>query len=118
MKLSEIRNMLGAKVLTEDAEERLCGIDIKTACGSDLMSDVLAFVKDQGLLLTGLVNPQVVRTAEMMDICAICFVRGKVPDESIITLAKELGVPLLQTPLSLFIASGRLYKGGLMCEEE
>ena len=75
MKVQNIVNILKAEILAEgDLQE-----EVKTACGSDMMSDVLAFVKDQSVLLTGLVNPQVVRTAEMMDIAAICFVRGKTP---------------------------------------
>lgn len=115
MKLSAIRDLLDANVLTGENEDQLLNIDIQTACGSDLMSDVLAFVKDQGLLLTGLVNTQVIRTAEMMDIKAICFVRGKVPGEGIVALAKEHGMPILTTEYPLFLACGRLYKGGLMC---
>lgn len=118
MNLTTVKDLLYARVLTGETDEKLNEIDIRTACGSDLMSDVLAFVKNQGLLLTGLINPQVVRTAEMMDISAICFVRGKSPDDDIITLAKERGMPLLSTDYPLFIACGRLYKGGLVCEEE
>lgn len=117
MKLTTIRDLLSAKMLTGETDEELIKFDIHTACGSDLMSDVLAFVKDQGLLLTGLVNPQVIRTAEMMDILAICFVRGKTPDESVIALAKAHGMPIMTTDFPLFIACGRLYKDGLTCEE-
>ncbi|MBQ0098508.1 MAG: hypothetical protein KBS62_06215 [Oscillospiraceae bacterium] len=87
--------------------------EILTACGSDMMSDVLAFVKDQSVLLTGLVNPQVVRTAEMMDMACIIFVRGKVPDESIITLAKARGITLMKTRFRMFTACGLLYSNGL-----
>ncbi len=87
--------------------------EIKTACGSDMMSDVLAFVKDQSVLLTGLVNPQVVRTAEMMDMAGIVFVRGKVPDDSIIRLAEQRGITLLKTRFRMFTACGRLYANGL-----
>ena len=87
--------------------------EIKTACGSDMMSDVLAFVKDQSVLLTGLVNPQVVRTAEVMDMACIVFVRGKVPDDSIIRLAEQRGITLLKTRLRMFTACGRLYANGL-----
>ena len=87
--------------------------EIKTACGSDMMSDVLAFVKDQSVLLTGLVNPQVVRTAEMMDMACIVFVRGKVPDDSIIQLAEQRGITLLKTRFRMFTACGRLYANGL-----
>ena len=87
--------------------------EIKTACGSDMMSDVLAFVKDQSVLLTGLVNPQVVRTAEMMDMACIVFVGGKVPDDSIIRLAEQRGITLLKTRFRMFTACGRLYANGL-----
>ena len=64
MRISTIAQLLDAKVLCGEA---LLENDVKSACGSDMMSDVLAFVKEQAVLLTGLVNPQVVRTAEMMD---------------------------------------------------
>ena len=87
--------------------------EIKTACGCDMMSDVLAFVKDQSVLLTGLVNPQVVRTAEMMDMACIVFVRGKVPDDSIIRLAEQRGITLLKTRFRMFTACGLLYANGL-----
>ena len=87
--------------------------EIKTACGSDMMSDVLAFVKDQSVLLTGLVNPQVVRTAEMMDMACIVFVRGKDPDESIVKLAEMREITLIKTKYRMFTACGRLYVNGL-----
>ncbi len=87
--------------------------EIKTACGSDMMSDVLAFVKDQSVLLTGLVNPQVVRTAEMMDMACIVFVRGKMPDDSIISLAESRDITLIKTRYRMFTACGKLYEGGL-----
>ena len=87
--------------------------EIKTACGSDMMSDVLAFVKDQSVLLTGLVNPQVVRTAEMMDMACIVFVRGKVPDDSIIRLAEQRDITLIKTRYRMFTACGLLYSNGL-----
>lgn len=87
--------------------------EVKTACGSDMMSDVLAYVKDQSVLLTGLVNPQVVRTADMMDMCCIVFVRGKTPDECIIELAKERSIALLSTKYGMFKACGLLYSNGL-----
>lgn len=98
--------------------ELICGAEqldteVKTACGSDMMSDVLAFVKDQSVLLTGLVNPQVVRTAEMMDMHCIVFVRGKEPDEAMIELAKERELVLLKTPYRMFTACGLLFENGL-----
>lgn len=110
MKLSRVKEILCADVL---ACEALLDIDIHSACGSDLMSDVLAFVKDQGLLLTGLLNPQVIRTAEMMDVKAIVFVRGKAPDSVIIEMAESKNMVLLKTQLPLYIACGRLYSNGL-----
>ena len=85
MLLSEVREILKADILT--GEENL-DREVTSACGSDFMSDVLAYVKNQALLLTGLVNPQVVRTADMMDMKCICFVRGKMPDESVLELAR------------------------------
>lgn len=88
-------------------------VEVKTACGSDMMSDVLAFVKDQSVLLTGLVNAQVVRTAEMMDMVCIVFVRGKDPGEDIVNLARERDIVLMKTPLRMFTACGLLYDSGL-----
>ena len=78
-----------------------------------MMSDVLAFVKDQAVPLTGLNNPQVVRTAEMMDMRCIVFVRGKVPDDNILNLAKERNIVIMSTDLPLYIACGVLYSSGL-----
>ena len=78
-----------------------------------MMSDVLAYVKDQSVLLTGLVNPQVVRTAEMMDMPCVVFVRGKKPDETIVALAKDRGIVLMSTPHRMFTACGLLYQNGL-----
>ena len=78
-----------------------------------MMSDVLAFVKDQAVLLTGLVNPQVVRTADMMDIHCVVFVRGKEPDDAMISLAEERGMVLLTTQKRMFTACGLLYQAGL-----
>ncbi|MBZ4646433.1 MAG: hypothetical protein PWR27_1218 [Petroclostridium sp.] len=114
MRLDKIKEILDAEVLTG---EEFLDIEVVSACGSDLMSDVLAFVKDQALLLTGLVNPQVVRTAEMMDIRVIAFVRGKVPDKEIIKLAKEKDMVLLTTKHPLYIACGLLYSAGLTGKE-
>lgn len=111
VKLSEVVEILGAKVLTG---EDYLDTEVASACGCDLMSDVLAFVKDRALLLTGLMNPQVVRTAEMMDISAIVFVRGKDPDESIIEMAKAKDMVIMTTELPLYIACGELYTNGLV----
>jgi hypothetical protein len=88
-------------------------LDIVSACGADLMSDVMAFVKDRVLLLTGLVNPQVIRTAELLDIRSIIFVRGKSPSRDMIDMAEESDIILGGTKLPMFIACGKLYEGGL-----
>ena len=109
MKVQNIVNILKAEILAEgDLQE-----EVKTACGSDMMSDVLAFVKDQSVLLTGLVNPQVVRTAEMMDMKCIVFVRGKQPGDDIIELSDSIDVIMLKTDLPMFTACGLLYEYGL-----
>ncbi len=113
MNLFQVKEILDAEVLTG---EQYLDAKVELACGSDLMSDVLAFVKDKIVLLTGLINPQVVRTAEMMDIKAIVFVRGKIPEETIIELAKEKEMILLTTKHPLYIACGLLYKSGLTGE--
>jgi len=118
MQLSIAKEILNAQILTGETEKQLSDVELLSACGSDLMSDVLAFVKHQGMLLTGLVNPQVIRTAEMMDICAICFVRGKKPGDDIVQLAKERNLILLTTDFPLYIACGKLYKNGLVCKED
>jgi len=111
MTVNDVKEILKAEIIC--GEENL-DTEVKTACGADMMSDVLAFVKDQSVLLTGLVNPQVVRTAEMMDMHCIVFVRGKVPDESVVSLAKERGeMVLLTTPYRMFTACGLLYDNGL-----
>ena len=115
MKLKEIERILDAKVITGTD---LLESEIKMACGSDLMSDVLSFAKPGALLLTGLTNPQVVRTADMADLRAICFVRGKRPDRETIEIAKSKEIPLLTTPLPMFESCGRLWKEGLVgCSE-
>ena len=110
MTVSDIKKLLDAKVLC--CEENLSR-EVHTACGSDMMSDVLAFVKDQSVLLTGLCNPQVIRTAEMMDITCIVFVRGKIPDSTTIDLAIERNIPVLSTSRKMFEACGILYSKGL-----
>lgn len=110
MTAKDVQKILGARVLT--GEEYL-DREINSACGSDMMSDVLAFSKDHSVLLTGLCNPQVIRTAEMLDIVCIIFVRGKKPDESIIEMARERGLIVMETGHRMFSACGMLYKEGL-----
>ena len=110
MKVYEIKEILDAEVICgEDFLDR----DVYTACGSDMMSDVLAYVKEQAVLLSGLVNPQVVRTAEMMDMQCIVFVRGKQPDQGIIDLANDRDIVLMTTKQPMFASCGMLYEKGL-----
>jgi len=93
--------------------EENASMEVASACGADLMSDVMAFVKDKVLLLTGLVNPQVIRTAELLDIHAIIFVRGKIPGRDMIEMAKDSDITLGGTKLPMFISCGKLYEAGL-----
>ncbi len=109
MKVKDIIGILKAEVLFEGNLEE----EVKMACGSDMMSDVLAFVKDQSVLLTGLMNPQVVRTAEMMDMHCIIFVRGKKIDPGVVDLARQKDITVLATPYRMFTACGLLYSNGL-----
>ena len=110
MKISTMKDLLGAEVLC--CEENI-DREVYSACGCDLMSDVLAYVKDQAVLLTGLVNPQVIRTAVMMDMVCIVFVRSKVPTEEMLTLAKDSGIVVMTTDKRLYEACGLLYSSGL-----
>ena len=110
MTVNDIKKLLNADIL---CGEEFADREVHTACGSDMMSDVLAFVKDQSVLLTGLCNPQAIRTAEMMDIVCIVFVRGKMPDESMLELANERELVILTTPMRMFPACGILYENGL-----
>ena len=110
MKVKQVKDILNAEVICRDD---LLEAEVHTACGSDMMSDVLAFVKEQAVLLTGLVNPQVVRTAEMMDMHCIVFVRGKRPDLAMIELAEERDMVMLCTKMEMFTACGKLYSQGL-----
>lgn len=112
MKIKDIVAAINAKVIVADPhqlEER-----INSACASDMMSDVLAFVSDQSILVTGLVNPQVVRTAEMMDMKCIIFARGKMPDRMTIELAEAKGIVLMVTQESMFSTCGRLHVAGII----
>ena len=110
MTVKDVKEILNARVL---AGEELMDQEVRSACGSDMMSDVLAFFKDQSVLLTGLCNPQVMRTAEMMDIICIVFVRGKIPDAQMLSLAGRHGLAVMTTELSMFTACGILYEAGL-----
>lgn len=110
MRLDEVRDILSAEVLWG---EKYLDEEVAAACGSDFMSDVLAYVKEQALLLTGLVNPQVVRTAEMMDMKCIVFVRGKKPGKEILQMAEDRKIVVMSSPRRMYAACGLLYANGL-----
>lgn len=110
MKLKEIQKLLQAEVLCGESELEQ---EIATACGADLMSDVLAFTKCGAILLTGLTNAQVVRTADVGGLTAIIFVRGKKPSSEVIMMADDLGIPLLRTRFTLYEGCGLLFQNGI-----
>ena len=110
MTISQIISLLDATPLSATVD---LDHTIETVCGSDMMSDVLAFIKKDALLLTGLNNLQVIRTAEMLDIVCLVFVRGKQPQEEMLQKAEELGITVLTTEHTMFDACGILYHAGL-----
>ena len=115
MKISKMQELLDARVLC--CEENL-DKHVYSAFGCDLMSDVLAYVTDQAVLLTGLVNPQVIRTALMLDMMCIVFVRSKVPSEEMLELARENGIVMMSTNKTLYTTCGLLYSNGLVGTQE
>jgi predicted transcriptional regulator len=116
MTLREIREILQADVLLG---EDLLDMEVKTAFAADLMSDVLAYAKAGCLLITGLSNPQVIRTADILDIAAIILVRGKLPSPETLEQARGISIPVLSTKLILFETAGRLYEKGIIgCVEK
>ena len=110
MTVEDVRAALGARVLV--GEEHL-DREVRTACGSDMMSDVLAFANPHCVLLTGLCNPQVIRTAEMLDVSCIVFVRGKPLDSEILNLARTKDMCVLHTEKGMYTTCGILYSSGL-----
>jgi predicted transcriptional regulator len=110
MKLAEIISLIDGTVFNSHSN---LNIEIKGGCGADLMSDVLASVQPDAILLTGLCNPQVVRTAQMADVRAIIFVRGKQPNKDTIQLAEQEELPLISSPFGMFELCGRLFRAGL-----
>jgi len=110
MKVRDIAKTLDAQVFVG---EKQLDLEVQSACGADLMSDVMAFVKERVVLLTGLVNPQALRTADLLDIKVVVFVRGKKPTADLLKMAEESGMILMTTKYSMFLACGRLYEAGL-----
>jgi hypothetical protein len=111
VRLDEIRRILEAEVVSGGYDG---SVEAQAGCGADLLSDVLAFTHSGSLLLTGLVNPQVMVTAEVAGIVAVVFVRGKHPPPETVRRAEERGVPLMSTHYTMFEACGRLYAAGLV----
>ncbi|MBR5230710.1 MAG: hypothetical protein IKW00_00485 [Clostridia bacterium] len=110
MTIADMVSVIDAKVLC--GEHRL-DRTVHSAFCSDLMSDVLAFVNEKTVLITGIINPQVIRTAEMLDIRCMIFVRGKIPPEAVLSQARDLGITVLATADSAFTTCGKLYEAGL-----
>ena len=113
MKIKDIVEILDGHVI---CGEDLLETEVHSACASDMMSDVLAFVKEQSVLVTGLCNPQVINTAEIMEMCCIVFVREKQPTDMMIEIAKRKGIALLGTKHRMFASCGMLYAAGLKPE--
>jgi predicted transcriptional regulator len=110
MQLREVLEIIEGKVISTDVDLTR---EVSLGGGADLMSDLLAFGQEGMLLMTGLTNPQVVRTADMAGVAAIVFVRGKIPPPETINLASQKGIPLLASKYTMFETCGRLYKAGL-----
>ncbi|MGC1455847.1 MAG: DRTGG domain-containing protein [Nitrospirota bacterium] len=111
MKLREIVNLLQAEVLV--GEEHLDDIEVDSCFSADLMSDVLGRAHANGIMVTGITNPQAVRTADIADIKAVCLVRRKQPEAETLALAKQKRIPFFTTKLTMFEACGILYMNGL-----
>lgn len=112
MKVSQIQEVLSAVIYNDSGVD----VEVESGCGCDLMSDVLAFNHNNNVLLTGAVNPQAIRTCEVVDTKVVVFVRDKEPSQELIDLATDAGIVLLSTGFSMFEACGRLYEAGLRGE--
>jgi predicted transcriptional regulator len=110
MRLQDVLDVTDAQPISPDPD---MSCEVRSGFASDLMSDVLCYDVARGLLITGLTNPQIVRTAEMADIAAILVVRGKVPPPETVELAEQIGIPMIGTDLIAFETCGRLYAAGL-----
>jgi predicted transcriptional regulator len=110
MNLQEVYDLLDAEILVGRDQMHA---ELTTAFAADTMSDLLAFGRAGGILLTRMTSPQVIRTSDIMDIAAIIMIRGKIPSQEVIQLAEELHVPILATRFPQFEAAGLLYAKGL-----
>jgi predicted transcriptional regulator len=116
MNLRQIATLLKAQVLAGD--NLVDAIEVDSCFSADLMSDVLGRSHANGILITGITNPQAVRTADIADIKAVCVVRGKVPERETVSLAKQKEIPLFTTQYTMFEACGILYQNGLRAVAE
>lgn len=114
MNVEELIKIIEGKLINPDVDLLR---EVKGGCGADLMSDVLASIQPEAVLLTGLCNPQVVRTSQMSDVSAIVLVRGKLPPQETIALATRESIPLITSPYGMFELCGRLYQAGLQSLE-
>lgn len=112
MKIEEFVKLLDAECVTERVEK-----EYNYAFASDLMSDVLALADNTTVLITGLNNPQIVRTAEMLDISLIILVRGKNPSEETLAIANETNITILTTDMTMYETCGKLYEAGVLALE-
>jgi predicted transcriptional regulator len=110
MRIHDVLAIIEGEVVSESVD---LDREVRMGCGADLMSDVLAFTHDGTLLMTGLTRPQVIFAAEMAGICAIIYVRGKLPPPETIELAEQKGMPLLASKYTMFETCGRLFSAGL-----
>ena len=110
MKLRDILSLIEGQLLSNTVD---LNTEVDYGAAADLMSDVLAFAKTNALLLTGLTNSQVIRTAEMADAAAVVFVRGKLPTPDTVRLAEDKGIPLIACRYTMFETCGKLYSAGL-----
>jgi predicted transcriptional regulator len=110
MNVDELRTIVNGKLLTPNSD---LSREVKGGCGADLMSDVLASIQPEAVLLTGLCNPQVIRTAQMADVAAVVLVRGKIPPQETIDLAIQERIPVITSPYGMFELCGRLHRAGM-----
>jgi predicted transcriptional regulator len=114
MNISELTRLVDGKPLTQRGDYDR---PVKGAFAADLMSDVLASIQPEAVLITGLCNPQVIRTAHMADVAAIILVRGKIPPAETLSLAEQEDIPFISTPYGMYEACGRIHRAGVISLE-